>query len=255
MEHWLTILGIIVAMVLASMLALTLAPAALIKRRMKRELQRRSRGRLALTYDDGPGPHLAKPLLELLAGHHARATFFLVGFRAERHPDSVDQIANEPSRHELGNHTHWHRHSWRTLPWLAVRDLHQGYQTMSRWMPGHASFRPPFGKLTTWTYLAARARQAPLCFWTHDGGDTWPTLPDPKTIADQVARDGGGVVLLHSHDRGEDRERYVLEVTECLLQTARQHNWRVCTMSEILHAGDDASNPAVCSSNDLEGGR
>lgn len=238
-----------IALVIATYLALTLIPAAVIKRRLRRELIRNSRGMLALTYDDGPGPKLAEGLLKILAEHDARATFFLVGFRAERFPETAQAIA--AAGHEIGNHSHWHRHAWRTLamPWIAVRDACHGYQTMSRWMPGlpgtpfgkHREwgplmFRPPFGELTTWIALAARQRGWPLAFWTCDGADTWDTLPDPDTVVRQIADAGGGVVLLHSHDRGEERQRYVLAVTERLLQTARERSMRVCTMSEILDA-------------------
>lgn len=236
MERWIILTLGFSALAVAATIAVTLIPAGRIKRRMKDELSRASRGVLALTYDDGPGPLLTPPLLKLLADYGAKSSFYLVGFRAERHPETIDAIA--AAGHELGNHTHRHRNAWRTLPWRAVRDLHQGYETMSRWIRDSAPFRPPFGKMTTWTYLAARKRRADVCFWTHDGGDTWPSLPDPQSIANQVARDGGGVVLLHSHDRGEDRQRYVLAVTERLLRLARERNWRVCTMSGILHASN-----------------
>src|SRR5688572_32334322 len=127
----LSIAGTLVALA-GIVIVATLAPAALIKRRLRNELALKSRGRLALTYDDGPGPQLAMPLLRLLAEHGARASFFLLGFRAERFPQTADAI--RAAGHELGNHTHWHRHAWRTLPWLAVRDVHKGYETMSRWM-------------------------------------------------------------------------------------------------------------------------
>ena len=233
-DHWLLLTGLALLAIAALLLVATFVPASLIKRRLRNELARKSQGRLALTYDDGPGPLLSPPLLRLLADYEAKASFFLLGFRAERFPESADAI--QAAGHELGNHTHWHRNAWRTLPWLAVRDVHEGYGTMSRWMTSSAPFRPPFGKLITWTYFAARRRGAALSFWTHDGGDTWPTLPDPRTIAQSVERDGGGVVLLHSHDRGEDRQRFVLAVTDCLLASARQPGWRVCTMSEILNA-------------------
>ena len=241
---WMFWIAVTLVAVAGLLIIATLAPAALIKRRMRHELALKSRGRLALTYDDGPGPLLAPPLLRLLTERGAKASFFLLGFRAERFPETADAI--RAAEHELGNHTHWHRHAWRTWPWLAVRDVHQGYGTMSRWMAGSAPFRPPFGKLITWTYFTARRRGAPLSFWTHDGGDTWPELPDPKTIAQSVERDGGGVVLLHSHDRGEDRQRFVLAVTDCLLETARQRGWHVCTMTEILNA--PIAEPASSSS-------
>ena len=57
---------------------------------------------------------------------------------------------------------------------------------------------------------------------------------ESREIWGDAADDGGAVVLLHSHDRGEDRHRFVLAATEQLLQTARDYQMRICTMSELL---------------------
>jgi hypothetical protein len=105
---------------------------------------------------------------------------------------------------------------------------------MSRWLKPGASFRPPFGKLTTWSWLVAKRRAAPLCWWTCDGCDTAPNLPQPDSVVQRIVEDGGGVVLMHSHDRGADRQEYVLQLTDELLRTARKHNFEICTMSQIL---------------------
>jgi peptidoglycan-N-acetylglucosamine deacetylase len=73
-----------------------------------------------------------------------------------------------------------------------------------------------------WTWWALKRRGAPIAFWTIDSGDTWATLPDPQSIANRVAREGGGVVLLHDFDRSANRQRYVLRSTELLLKTSRR---------------------------------
>jgi peptidoglycan/xylan/chitin deacetylase (PgdA/CDA1 family) len=64
-----------------------------------------TRERIGLSFDDGPSRWTA-PILELLAAHGARATFFLVGSIVEQHPDLVRRITNEG--HEVGNHTWSH---------------------------------------------------------------------------------------------------------------------------------------------------
>ncbi|WP_433292827.1 polysaccharide deacetylase family protein [Actinoplanes sp. CA-030573] len=56
----------------------------------------------ALTFDDGPGPQSTPGLLEVLARHRAKATFFLVGERAERYPELVAAIT--AAGHEIANH-------------------------------------------------------------------------------------------------------------------------------------------------------
>ncbi len=57
---------------------------------------------VALSFDDGPHPTFTPQVLEILEEHGAKATFFLIGERALRHPDLVARI--EGAGHEVGNH-------------------------------------------------------------------------------------------------------------------------------------------------------
>uniref|UniRef100_UPI00227E2D39 polysaccharide deacetylase family protein n=1 Tax=Escherichia coli TaxID=562 RepID=UPI00227E2D39 len=68
-----------------------------------------------LTIDDGPGPE-TRAVLDLLARHQARATFFLVGERALAQPELVAEILRRG--HDIGNHSHSHPQArfWRLGP-------------------------------------------------------------------------------------------------------------------------------------------
>ena len=57
---------------------------------------------MALSFDDGPHPQFTPQVLEILDRHQAKATFFLIGERALRHPDLVARIKD--AGHEVGNH-------------------------------------------------------------------------------------------------------------------------------------------------------
>jgi len=59
---------------------------------------------VALTFDDGPAPDHTPRLLEILGRHHARATFFLIGNRAEANPGLVRTLRAQG--HEVGNHSY-----------------------------------------------------------------------------------------------------------------------------------------------------
>src|SRR5690242_18370490 len=60
-----------------------------------------SKPAVALTFDDGPDPVFTPRLLDILQQHHAKATFFMVGQAAERHPDIVKKVA--AAGHAIGN--------------------------------------------------------------------------------------------------------------------------------------------------------
>ncbi|MCL2661577.1 MAG: polysaccharide deacetylase family protein [Acidobacteriaceae bacterium] len=66
-------------------------------------------GEIAITFDDGPNPAATPRLLEVLARHNVRATFFLLGQFVKAQPGLVREIA--AAGHLIGNHSMTH-------PWL-----------------------------------------------------------------------------------------------------------------------------------------
>jgi len=63
---------------------------------------RTDRALVALSFDDGPHPVFTLQVLEILERHNAKATFFLIGERALRHPEIVSRI--KTAGHEVANH-------------------------------------------------------------------------------------------------------------------------------------------------------
>lgn len=61
---------------------------------------------MALSIDDGPDPRYTPPILKTLKDKGARATFFVVGSQAEKHPDIITEI--DLQGHGLANHTWTH---------------------------------------------------------------------------------------------------------------------------------------------------
>jgi hypothetical protein len=82
----------------------------------------------------------------------------------------------------------------------------------------------------------AHKRGARIAWWTIDSGDTWAQLPTPQSVADRVARAGGGVVLMHDFDRCQERMEFVLTTTKLLLQTAKREGLHVCRYSDLFRS-------------------
>jgi peptidoglycan-N-acetylglucosamine deacetylase len=99
---------------------------------------------LALTFDDGPNPAFTPQLLDILASHDVRATFFMLGSRAQAEPALVRRIA--AAGHLIGNH------SW-SHPNLALSSSSRIEEELSRTSKAIEQitgapvrfFRPPFG--------------------------------------------------------------------------------------------------------------
>jgi peptidoglycan/xylan/chitin deacetylase (PgdA/CDA1 family)/ubiquinone/menaquinone biosynthesis C-methylase UbiE len=97
------------AIPLAAFLATCLVAPFIQRLRFYLPIARRGVGRnpvVAITFDDGPDPTTTSALLELLAKHSVRATFFLIGRNVSEHPDLVSEILSHG--HEVGNHSNSH---------------------------------------------------------------------------------------------------------------------------------------------------
>src|SRR5690349_2067627 len=91
-------------------------------------LRNATRGRLLLTYDDGPSGISPTPqILGVLRRHGAKATFFLLGSQAIKDEALCSRLVAEG--HEVGAHGFHHLHAW-TDPVRAIPDLVRGLRTV-----------------------------------------------------------------------------------------------------------------------------
>ncbi|MCC6153483.1 MAG: polysaccharide deacetylase family protein [Candidatus Hydrogenedentes bacterium] len=154
-------------------------------------------GAAYLTFDDGPNPSVTPMLLDLLAKYRVKATFFVIGEKAERNPDLIARIVAEG--HAIGEHSYRHLSALRSSPWRIARDLLRGAVALDTiGVPSQKRlFRPPYGKLNLGSLvylLRARRRTA---FWTIDPQDFMSTTG--KDVAEYILENlnKGSVVLLH----------------------------------------------------------
>src|SRR5262249_4869219 len=103
----------------------------------------RSRTTLALTFDDGPSESTPM-LLDILAAHRVRATFFMCGENVRRLPEIAREVS--AAGHEIGNHSDKHpRFDFKSADFI-YRDLSRAQDTIraaTGVTPG--LFRAPYG--------------------------------------------------------------------------------------------------------------
>jgi peptidoglycan/xylan/chitin deacetylase (PgdA/CDA1 family) len=175
---------------------------------------------------------MTRKLLDLLAEHGAKATFFLKGCARPGNDAVLDRLVAEG--HELGCHAQDHRDAWKVLPGAAIADIRAGYREFSDWIRPDAMFRPPYGKLTLCTWWELRRRGAPLGWWTIVSGDTDRRRRDWSEVTTELRAAGGGVVLMHDLDLEQEHDEWVLEATRALLETARSEGYAVRTLGEVM---------------------
>jgi peptidoglycan/xylan/chitin deacetylase (PgdA/CDA1 family) len=189
---------------------------------------------IALTFDDGPNdPHTLK-LLEVLAKHNARATFFMIGNYVQQRPDIARAVAQ--AGHVLGNHTFTHPLLMFKSATETRSQLLDCQHALEDAIGKHSNlFRPPFGGRRPATLRGARELGLQTVMWNVTGYD-W-NAPPAAVIEKKVARQmqGGDVILLHDGGHramGTDRGQTVI-ATENLIRRYRDLGYEFVTIAKI----------------------
>jgi peptidoglycan-N-acetylglucosamine deacetylase len=131
---------------------------------------RRSTIRISLTFDDGPHPEHTPRLLDYLAALGCRATFFVIGEHAERHPQIIQRIVGEG--HELGNHTYTHSEPSKTSTEQFLDEIDRTRLLLQDLTGLDCRLaRPPKGKLTFSKMTGLWKRQTTPVLWNVDPRD------------------------------------------------------------------------------------
>jgi peptidoglycan-N-acetylglucosamine deacetylase len=199
-----------------------------------------SRGRprtpaIAITFDDGPTEPYTSQILDVLRDFKARATFFVLGARAEGAPDVVKRAAREG--HEIGNHTWDHAAlPLRTSP--AMRATIRRTSDLVESLTGDRPrvFRAPFGWRNPWLDSAARREGCEPIAWTVGVYDT--DHPGAEAIARRAIEGfvDGSILLLHdgrSFDPSPDASQVVAALPH-IIGEAQRRGLRLLTVSELL---------------------
>jgi peptidoglycan/xylan/chitin deacetylase (PgdA/CDA1 family) len=189
---------------------------------------------LALTYDDGPNdPHTLR-LLDVLAGHGVRATFFVIGRYVQQRPDIVREIVK--AGHVVGNHTFTHPLLIFKSESEIRRELSDCRSALHDAIGEHSNlFRPPFGGRRPAVLRIARELRFEPVMWNVTGYD-W-NAPPAGVIERRVRRQirGGDVILLHDgghKQMGADRSQTVA-ATDFLITRYKSGAYEFATIVEM----------------------
>ena len=155
-----------------------------------------SKNQVALTFDDGPDVRFTPQVLDVLAKHDVKATFFLMGARAKAHDNITKRIHEEG--HAIGNHTYWHpnlpKEGLGRLHW-ELTETEQVIEDITGFKP--RLFRSPYGALNVEMVEMLRSMDNSVIGWDVDSLD-WKQ-PGADVISDNVLSnvDFGSIILMH----------------------------------------------------------
>jgi peptidoglycan/xylan/chitin deacetylase (PgdA/CDA1 family) len=191
-----------------------------------------------ITIDDGPSPAHTGAMLELLERFEARATFFVIGLRAEEYPHLITEILGRG--HEIANHTYTHPSGlfWAASPARisAEIDLCDEWLRAGPDRPARL-FRAPAGLKNLFVHAELARRGLSLIGWTVRGLDT--VRRDPARVAEKILRNikPGSIILLHEDHRTEKDPDFNPRCLELTLSGLAERGYRcVIPRSEQLTA-------------------
>jgi peptidoglycan/xylan/chitin deacetylase (PgdA/CDA1 family) len=155
------------------------------------------RAEIALTFDDGPDPAVTPRVLDALDAARLKATFFLIGERAARHPALAREIVRRGHAAENHSHRHSTAFGWYGLG-RARREIEAAQGAIAD-ATGVAPvyFRAPFGIRNPLLDPVLARLGLRYVSWTRRGFDT--VARDPQRVLDRLTRGltAGDILLLH----------------------------------------------------------
>ena len=189
---------------------------------------------VAITFDDGPDPITTPHVLDLLSKYDAKATFFVTGKKAEKHPELIKHIIS--NGHSIGNHTYTHD------PFIMLKSAHHlrkeietAQETLKKQGIVPLIFRPPVG-ITNPKLYKILDMNGLFCVnynrRAYDAGNKWV-----KNLAQKILKHvgPGDIIMLHDTLPVKENELYVwLNEIENLLSGIQNKGLSVLPLSDII---------------------
>lgn len=181
---------------------------------------------VALTFDDGPGPHTGR-LLDILDEKGVKATFFVVGQNANANPQIMRRMRD--SGHTLANHTYSHPNLAKQSDAAIAQQLDDTDAAIAnttgvkvKWM------RPPYGSYDNRTVVAARNRGQAVAIWNVDTAD-WQHRNAARTCNIAVQNSTpGSIILMH------DIHAPTVDAVPCVIDGLRAKGLRPVSLEYMV---------------------
>jgi peptidoglycan/xylan/chitin deacetylase (PgdA/CDA1 family) len=200
-----------------------------IPAKAKATSESQSKGKVALTFDDGPGVY-TQAILNTLKQYDVKATFFMIGQNAESHPDLVKLVNS--GGHVIGNHTYDHQQLSKfsyDKQMDEIKSTNDILKNIVSSLNVHW-FRPPYGDYNDDTTKVLDNLGMSMVLWNVDPRD-WSGR-SAEEIANSVISNtkDGSIVLMHD---GVANSVETAKALPTIIQTLKDKGFQLVTVSEL----------------------
>ncbi|MFS0784738.1 polysaccharide deacetylase family protein [Bacillus sp. 1P06AnD] len=190
---------------------------------------------VALTFDDGPHELYTGQILDILAKHRMKATFFVSGSKIERHPEVLYRVFKEG--HEIGNHTYNHIYNKHITSGKLEKELLDTERIIQKVTGQKPTLYRPVGGLFNNRMIETAVKngyKVVLWSWHQDPKD-WRS-PGADRIANHIIKNirPGDIILLHDWRQNAQTVKAMEKVADFL----DQEEYQCVTVSEMIYQSD-----------------
>lgn len=188
---------------------------------------------IALTFDDVPDPRFTPKVLDILKKHGVKATFFVVGSRAKKHPELLRRIHHEG--HIIGNHSYSHPLFKKQSVQEFKSEIERTEKVIER-IIGYKPrlIRPPYGEINEEQLKWAKRQGYKIINWNVDSLD-WKALSKEKVKRNVLSAVGpGSIVLQHAGGGTGSNLTGTIEALPDIIKVLRNRGYRFVTIPHLL---------------------
>ncbi|WP_438432851.1 polysaccharide deacetylase family protein [Gorillibacterium sp. sgz500922] len=188
---------------------------------------------IALTFDDAPDPRFTPQILDVLKARGVKATFFVVGSRAEKHPDLVRRMIREG--HVVGGHSYDHPDLTRLSDARFHAQIERTSSILTELTGNRPNLvRPPYGEIRERQLLWLGRHGYYTVNWSADSLD-WRNLPSDRVYANVMKSIRPGVIVLqHAGGGAGERLGGTIRALPRIIDELNARSYRLVTVPELL---------------------
>jgi len=182
--------------------------------------------KIALTFDDGPDSEITLKLLEILDKYNVKASFFIIGKKAEKHQEIVKQIVEKG--HIVANHSYSHKNTFPLQTAKKIASDIEKCNTIIKNITGKKPkfFRPPFGVTNPMIAKAINKTNMISVGWSYR---TYDTVKSKEVILKKLKVKNGDVILFH------DTNKNIAEICDIIIPELQSQGYEFVDIEKLFN--------------------
>lgn len=186
--------------------------------------------KIALSFDAAWGNEDTQQILDILAEHDVKVTFFMTGGWVENYPDDVKAILD--AGHDLGNHSENHKNMSQISNAEKKEELMKVHEKVKE-LTGYEMnlFRPPYGDYDNNVITAASECGYYTIQWDVDSLDWKDYGVDSiiNTVTKHKHLGGGSIILCHNG------AKYTAAALDTMITTLKEMGYEFVPISKLIY--------------------